>query len=107
MPKFDHLDPANHGRPLWFVYGAKCFPTIVYAKLVAYDANLRRLPVGERGPMICIWGYSVYRGEPGFRTLGTNFEEWARQSTLKPYGFADQEEALALLRRLTRPKVSP
>lgn len=28
------------------------------------------------GPRLCVWGFSVYRRQPGYRTLGLDLREW-------------------------------
>ncbi len=96
--EIDPRDPYWHGRPLWVIYGPKCHPTFICAKLRAYDAAHIIQPVGRPGANVCIWGYSVYRRVPGFRTMGTGIE------TLDdPHFFSVQDEALSYLRKLTTP----
>jgi hypothetical protein len=103
--KINPHDPINHDKPLWIVHGETCFPAIFCAKLRAYREDNALLPAGGRGPVVCVLGYSVYKREPGFRTLGVEVTEWAKKSGgMKPTFFDDQEEALALLRKLTTPK---
>jgi len=56
-----------------------------------------------------IWGYSVYKRSPGFRTLGQSvnanqFGDWVGQNKAK--FFLTQEEALKYLADLTTPKKS-
>jgi hypothetical protein len=46
-------------------------------------------------------GYSVYRGSPGFRTLGRNLD-WLDNNEAKL--FATQDAALEYLRTLTTPR---
>lgn len=96
--EIDPADPYWHGRPLWVVYGPKCSPTFIAAKLRAYTEKHVLLPIGYSGPVVCIWGYSVYKRVPGFRTLGISVTELE-----KPHLFADQDEALAYLKKLTTP----
>jgi hypothetical protein len=102
--KIDPQDPSSHGKPLWVVYGLTCFPSLLCAKLLAYGADYQPRPVGVAGAHVCLWGYSVYRGEPGFRTRGVRVEEWAKRSTMKPRWFDTQTEALECLRKLTTPR---
>lgn len=62
---------APAGAVLWGVYGPTCFPTVFACKLRDYSG-------GERA----IWGFSVYEGQPGFRTLGVS-EAWAEEHALR------------------------
>ena len=98
------MDPAHHGKPLWVVYGPTCFPSIVCAKLFAYTAEHVLLPVGQAGPNVCIWGYSVHKRVPGFRTLGLDVNKWSARDKPAPRFYTDQGEALADLQRITTPK---
>ena len=88
-------DEANWNKPLWLVYGHKCFPQLLCCKLNFSGA-------------LNIWGYSVYRGEPGFRTLGRDLHAWIRECREKGYElfefYDDQEQALDRLRKLTIPR---
>jgi hypothetical protein len=95
--KVDYKDETCHGKPLWLVYGINCFPSIICCKL---ESKLHGYTV--------IWGHSVYRRAPGFRTLGQNIETWMEtERTLYSAEFFDfydtQEEALERLRKLTTP----
>jgi hypothetical protein len=101
---FDPFDPANHGKPLWITYGVDCFPQIVCAKLLAYGPKHNLLPVGERGAYVCIWGYSIYKRQPAFRTLGTRLDKWIDRHDFVRF-YEDQEAALDDLRTLTRPRL--
>jgi len=108
--EFDPHDPKNHGKPLWVVYGADSFPKVVCVKLLAYSKDHGLLPVGWRGHITNVWGFSVYEGEPGFRTLGMDVDKWvARESHPgNPSDgcvrwFETQAEALECIRRLTDP----
>jgi len=49
-------------KEYFIIYGPQCFPSIIRCKIV--DGN--------------IWGYSVYLGEPAYRTLGCNFHGWVK-----------------------------
>lgn len=79
-------------KPLWCVYGPDCFPTVFCFKL--HDS-------GQYG--ITIWGYSVWKRQPGFRTLGQNLLKWD-EKTNKPKYFTKQEDATAYLVKITTPK---
>lgn len=94
--KVDPFDPENHNHPLWLVYGVECNPQIVCCRLK-----------GDLGKTY-IWGFSVYEGVAGFRTMGFTVRNWMNK-THKMYGwdmfefYDDQDEALERLRQLTDP----
>lgn len=89
--EIDALLPGSWGTPLWVVYGGVAFPSILCCRINA--------PQGK--PVI--WGYSIYRRSPGFRTLGQDLAEWmGRQED--PHFFADQNHALAYLKKITWPR---
>lgn len=98
----DPNDPAYHGRPLWVIHGHECAPGIMCVMLRAYTAGLDLLPVGQIGE-VCIWGYSVYAGSLGFRTLGVKLTTWTKRSTIGPLFYVTLEDALFELRRLLTP----
>lgn len=52
---------------------------------------------------LTIWGYSVYRRSPGFRTLGLSLKEW-RKEVESPKFFEHQVHALSHLADITTPK---
>jgi hypothetical protein len=88
------IDPTNpefHYRPIWCVYGPDCFPTLFCCKINARNGELT------------VWGYSVYRRSPGFRTLGVELTKWADERVAA--FFAEHEAALAHLAKLTTPRV--
>lgn len=67
---------------LWGVYGPDCFPTVFACKLKDY-------PDAHRA----IWGYSVYEGEPGYRTLGVDVDKgsvWPRDRNLRLFRYRQQ-----------------
>ena len=97
--EIDPRDPKNHGHPIWVTTGPACCPSIVCAQLLAYSATHALLPVGRSGPIVCIWGYSVYRRVPGFRTLGKSIEELD-----SAIFWRDQFDALDYLRVITTPR---
>jgi len=76
---------------LWCVYGPKSFPTLICCMVIPH--------IGY-GPLL--WGYSVWEYEPGFRTLGVNLFDWAKENDA--HFFATQSDAIAVIRRLTSPK---
>lgn len=80
-----------HDIPLWCVYGAASFPSIVCCKaLRGHDGTVN------------IWGYSVYRNSPGFRTIGMSVLSWAVGSDMK--FFTTIDGAFAELKKLLTPK---
>ena len=65
--RVDPLDPANHGAPLWMVYGSRYFPSVMCVKL----STASLVCDGPEGPPIpTVWGFSMWQGRAGFRTLG-------------------------------------
>lgn len=98
MITVDPALPENHNRDLWLVYGVECMPTILCCRI---EGLLHNEPI--------IWGYSVYRGEPGFRTLGRNVLDWMKALEEK-YGWSlwefylNQDQAFLRLRELTTPE---
>ncbi|AXQ68928.1 hypothetical protein HOU00_gp197 [Caulobacter phage CcrPW] len=68
------LDTAPLDVPLWAVYGSDCFPT-VFACIVKDNPQYRYMGVGRS-----IWGWSVYRGRGGYRTLGIGREECEKRN---------------------------
>lgn len=96
----DPDDPVNHGRTLWCVHGSKHCPALMAVKLLAYTSDHVRLPVGRPG-VVHVWGFSVWRRQPGFRTLGIRFDEWAKDFKICSL-FLTQCEALKEVARLTK-----
>lgn len=92
--------PQWHNRPLWCVTGPTCQPSV-------FCCALR-----HHGPQwgLCIWGYSVWAGEPGFRTLGQRLDEWAAKEQERwdyaPRFYATQQAALTEVVRLITPECS-
>ncbi len=86
------FDEAPLRTPLWCVYGTEFWPSIICCMI--------NKPFGQERS---IWGYSVYRNSPAFRTLGQN-ESWINTNNAKL--FISQEDALEYLRKLTTPKKS-
>jgi hypothetical protein len=82
--------PENHNKVLWCVYGGESFP-ILFACVIR---TITKEPV--------IWGYSVYRRSPGFRTFGRRVDPWAQENNAK--FFDEQQNALAYIGALTTPK---
>ena len=87
----DPLNPESWYKPLWVVYGHKAFPSIICCKLNQRDGEVH------------IWGYSVWKNQGGFRTLGTNVVTWMKQYELVKF-FDKQELAIAYITQLVTPK---
>lgn len=90
----NNIDPhlsENHNKVLWCVYGPECFPTMFSCVI----KTASHIPA--------IWGYSVYKRSPGFRTLGREITGgWIEENRAK--FFSEQDDALDYLRELTTPK---
>lgn len=104
----DPYNPINHDRVLWAVYGATCQPSMICCKLFAYDHNHKQLPAGmapvlSDGQHVAVWGYSVWKGVPGFRTLGKDIRSFATGPDGVLEFYVSQDAALARLRELTTP----
>ena len=90
------FDTVNHDRTLWLVYGVECNPQIVCCKIKTHDGQAH------------IWGFSMYKGVPCFRTMGHHLAGWMNRMG-KSQGwdmfefYADQEAALERLQQLTDP----
>lgn len=83
--------PEYFDVPLWAVYGPDCFPTMFCCKVLDHDTC-----------GLTLWGYSIYRRQPGFRTLGVDLREWTAENKAK--FFARQDDALAHLGKITTPR---
>lgn len=88
--EIDPLDPLYLNVPLWCVYGYDCFPKIIACALTYNGA-------------VNIWGYSVYRRQPGYRTLGQNVVTWMKGHQMVKF-FAKQEDAIMFINKLVTPK---
>jgi hypothetical protein len=87
------VEPTEHlDTPLWVVYGPDCFPTMFCCKVLNHPTC-----------GLVIWGYSVYRRQPGFRTLGQGLQAWL-EAHEKPKFFARQDGALQHLAKITTPR---
>ena len=91
----DPRKPINHGTPLWVVYGHDCFPSLLCCRI-------KQTAISRGQPEPIIWGYSVYEGEPGFRTLGQRLSVWMRGNPGARF-YRVQKDALAYIAYLTRP----
>lgn len=76
-------DEAPLDVVLWCVYGPECFPTVFACKVKNHPDSGRT-----------IWGFSVYRRQRGFRTLGTGKEWMLRNDALL---FATQADAFSYI----------
>lgn len=97
MMLVDPNDPGIVDKPLWCIHGVETFPTIFCCKILIHETY---------GPIV--WGYSVYRRQPGFRTLGQNVNTWM-ENLKEKYGwdmfefYDDHAEAIARIAGLTTP----
>jgi hypothetical protein len=91
MSAIDPWDSQYHYRPIWCVYGPDSFPTVFCCQLTHSCGSLN------------VWGYSVYRRSPGFRTVGRELAGWVAEKGA--VFFAEQSGALAHIAKLTTPKV--
>lgn len=92
-------DPEGDVKPLehidetmWAVYGPESFPSLICCRVLNHPTC---------GPTI--WGYSVYRRQPGFRTLGQDLKIW-EMSHDWVYFFNDHDKALAFMKIITTPR---
>lgn len=88
--QIDPMAPEARYKPLWAVYGHESSPSLLACM------------VNDRAGQPTIWGYSVWRGAGGYRTLGISLEHWISRE-INPRFFAVHGDALACLRRLTAP----
>lgn len=89
-------DQVPLDTPLWCVYGHECCPTVLSCAVFKSNYN----------GSINIWGYSVYKNSPGYRTLGQDLKVWCEKQNPRPVFFTDQDKALDYLKDLTMPKKS-
>lgn len=85
----DPFDPQHWDKPLFVVYGSSAFPSLLCCKV------LHRTTYPDKDP--CIWGFSIWRRTPGFRTLGIKLKTWVEQET-DPRFYLTQEEAFEVVR---------
>lgn len=86
-------DTAPLGEVLWGVYGPDSFPSVFACKILEHPGQGRVL-----------WGFSIYRRSPGFRTLGVS-SLWAEQHGL--HLFRTQAGAFAFIASLFAKAVQP
>ncbi len=93
------MEAAPADVPIWMVYGPVSMPSLVCVRIKEYPPNY----VKQGDPASrAVWGYSVYKRKPGFRTLGVG-RAWVEEHEAR--FFADQADALAHLAKLTTPKL--
>lgn len=92
----DPFDTNYHNIPLWCVHGHEAHPAIhcLKLKMSPSSANFK----------LTVWGYSVYKGEPGFRTLGKSIEVFSAEKKLLLF-FVNKQDALDYLSIILEPKV--
>jgi hypothetical protein len=80
------IDPKEYlDRSLWVVYGPDCFPQLMLVKII----NHPQCGLG-------IWGWSIFRRQPGFRTLGMSLYTWIARE-YNPRFYLTRADALARL----------
>lgn len=88
--------PEYLNRPLWCVTGPLCAPSVFCCMIKTYK---------EYGP--AIWGYSVFKGQPGFRTIGQDLRAWKTAEAEcwdnHPRFYATQKAALRRVAELITP----
>jgi hypothetical protein len=88
----DPMATENHGIPLWVVYGVSVYwPGVLCC----------RIRINEGVPVI--WGYSVWKRQPGFRTLGVPVKYWAESHAFCHF-FSNQTRMLEYVEKITTPK---
>lgn len=90
----DPNDPVNLNRTLWCVHGHKAHPAI----------HCLRIKASQNMKGHFVWGYSVWKGEPGFRTLGVSVEKFHENKDLHLY-FPEKQDALEYLSIILDPKI--
>lgn len=93
------IDPSDanyHNIPLWCVHGHEAHPSIHCLKL--------KMSPAVTNFQLTVWGYSVYKGEPGFRTLGKSLTAFSEGKKLLLF-FACKQDALDYLSIILEPKV--
>ena len=88
-PPIDPFDPQHWDKPLFVVYGSSAFPSLLCCKVLHRASYLDKDP--------CIWGFSIWRRSPGFRTLGIKLKTWVERE-IDPRFYLSQEEAFEVLR---------
>lgn len=81
----------NQDIPLWVVHSHIAHPEVHCLKVLAQNGGLY------------VWGYSVWKGTPGFRTLGITISQF--EAGEKAYYFTTKNDALAYLSIILEPKL--
>ena len=100
MTAIDPNDPRHHNRPLWCVFGHSFEPSVIPCILRAYNAQHVLLSPGQHGRVV-VWGYSVWRRKPGYRTYGVSLLEFSKRHSIEPLFFDSQDEAIEQIRKFT------
>lgn len=93
------VDPyENLFKPLWVVYGSTARPAM--RAVCCNNAG------GSRG---VLWGYSVYKRSPGYRTDGIDINVWKERNgdDFEPLFFDSHPNAIDFMRQLTTPRCEP
>jgi hypothetical protein len=80
MATINPTDSAHHNTPLWAVYDWNG-PAVLACRVNTLQGKAT------------IWGYSVWKRQPGYRTLGVNLSDW-RSTARNPVFFDKQSEAI-------------
>jgi hypothetical protein len=92
------LDKKYWDIPIWCVCGPSSFPVLLCCKIRKDRTN---------PDIAVIWGYSIWGGIPGFRTLGQHLRDWIsneeNRSRTDPIFFNDHDDALKYLKTITTP----
>lgn len=107
--KYEEIDPRDTmftNVPLWCVYGYDFCPQVMACKISR--AHIEAAKAAGRdyvhmGPAIL--GYSVFKRQPGYRTLGQDLAHWlnSHETHKTAKFFISQREALAYLSDLLTP----
>ena len=100
MTAIDLNDLKHYSRPLWCVFVHSFEPSIIPCILRAYSVQHVLLPPGQPGRVV-VWGYSIWRRKPGYRTYGVSLLEFSKRHSLEPMFFDSQDEAIEQIRKLT------
>jgi len=91
----DPTDPAYHdGKTVLYVVDAdaKSFPFV-------FSCIIKANPSGK--PVI--WGYSVYKRSPGFRTVGHEVDTYIKQRSATKFFITQNDAALYMFDLITPP----
>jgi len=89
------VDPMSHENfnvPLWVVYGTSVYwPQVLCCRINASSGQAT------------IWGYSVWKRQAGFQTLGIGVKDWAGRHAFCHF-FSSQMRMLEYIEKITTPK---